>query len=89
MYDPSEIACQITDYLNDTICPPVTLQPDTNLLEIGAVDSLMIIDLVSHLQSAYGIHFESGEIIPINFRSADKLSELVHAKLQQRVTSLS
>jgi len=89
MQDISEIAEQITDYLNETICPPVTLKPDTNLLEIGAVDSLMIIELVSYMQSAYDVQFDSGDIIHNNFRTADKLSQLVHAKLQHRVTSLS
>ncbi len=81
MYVVSEIASMLTDYLNETICPPTTIEPQTDLLDAGVVDSLMIIALVSHIQAIFGIAIAPREIVPQNFRSVNKLSELIHSKL--------
>ncbi len=83
MYVVSEIASQLTDYLNATICPLTTIAPHTDLLDAGVVDSLMIMELVSHMQATYGISITPGEIAPQNFRSVDNLSELIHSKLDK------
>jgi acyl carrier protein len=75
-----ETAVQITEYLSQALCFSGTLQPDTDLLEEGLVDSLMIMNLVEHIRMTYGVRIAATDITPSNFRSAMAMSELVAAK---------
>ncbi len=80
MHETQQIAYQVTEYLNQTLCLSGSLTPDTDLLEEGLVDSLMILDLVEHLRTTYSVHLTAGDSKQQHFRSARALSELVVAK---------
>ncbi len=80
MPETMEIAFQIAAYLRQALCFSGTLQPDTDLLDEGLVDSLMIMNLVEHLQVTYGVQLTAADLTPKNFRSAMALNELVVAK---------
>ncbi len=80
MHEVQQIACQVTEYLRQTICFSGSLTPETDLLEEGLADSMMILDLVEHLRATYGVHLTAADIRPQHFRSAKSLSELVVAK---------
>jgi acyl carrier protein len=45
----------------------VTLR--TDLLESGLLDSLLLMDLIFHIEEAYGIRFDTDHVNPSNFRT--------------------
>jgi acyl carrier protein len=45
----------------------VTLR--TDLLESGLLDSLLLMDLIFHIEEVYGIRFDSNHVNPSNFRT--------------------
>jgi acyl carrier protein len=51
--------------------------PLTDLLESGLLDSLLLMDLIFHIEELYGIRFESDHIDPSNFRTISAIVNLV------------
>ena len=49
----------------------------TDLLDGGLLDSLLLTDLILHLEGLYGIEFESGHVSPANFRTLSAIVDLV------------
>ncbi len=80
MSETQQIAFQLAEYLNQALCLSGSLRPDTDLLEEGLVDSLMILDLVEHIHATYGLRLSPGDLKPQHFRSAAAISELVMAR---------
>lgn len=54
---------------------PITTE--TDLLDAGYLDSLMLIELVVSLEEQYGVSIDSDEVSPQNFRSIRSLASLV------------
>ena len=46
-----------------------TLQ--TDLLETGMLDSLLLMDLIFHIEESYGVRFDSDQVNPSNFRTIE------------------
>jgi acyl carrier protein len=46
-----------------------TLQ--TDLLETGMLDSLLLMDLIFHIEEAYGVRFDGDQVNPSNFRTIE------------------
>ncbi len=57
------------------------VSPTTDLLESDILDSLLLMDLVMHIESAYEIQLAESEISPQHFRSAACLAGLVMSKV--------
>jgi acyl carrier protein len=53
---------------------------DDPLLENGIVDSLGVLDIVSFLESEFGIAATDDELIPENFRSVESIAAYVKTK---------
>jgi len=43
----------------------------TDLLETGMLDSLLLMDLIFHIEEAYGVRFGSDQVNPSNFRTIE------------------
>ena len=52
----------------------------TDLLESGLLDSLLLMDLIFHIEEAYGIQFDSDHVNPSNFRT---IADIVNFVLAQ------
>lgn len=61
---------------------PDAIDPNTDLLEQGVIDSLLMMDLIAHLEGAYGIRLAVEDIVPSQFRSISALASLIVRKLQ-------
>jgi len=61
----------------------VTLQ--TDLLENGLLDSLLLMDLIFHIEEKYGVRFDSDQVNPSNFRT---IVDIVNFVLNQEPASL-
>jgi len=54
---------------------------DASFLEEGIIDSMGIIELVSFVESQFGISVADRELIPDNFDSVNKLNAYIQSKL--------
>ena len=57
-----------------------SLQPSTQLLESGIVDSLGMLELVSFLEAEFKIGVSDEDLMPENFESAARIGAYVVAK---------
>ncbi len=57
------------------------LQDNTTFLENGIIDSTGVLELVGHLESAFGIHVEDDEIVPDNLNSVNNICCYLERKL--------
>lgn len=53
---------------------------DASLLEQGVIDSVTMVDLITFLESRYGIHIDDEEMTPENFDSLNAIVALVSSK---------
>jgi acyl carrier protein len=53
----------------------------TDLIESGLLDSLLLVDLILHIEEYCGIRFESDDINPSNFRNMSAIVNLVLGQL--------
>ena len=56
----------------------ITLQ--TDLLESGLLDSLLLMDLIFHIEEHYALRFDSDQVNPANFRT---IMDIVNFVLSQ------
>lgn len=70
-----EIRTSLLDYVREHASADV--QVDSDLLDSGHVDSLLVMDLVSHIGSAFSVSLGAGDLAPRNFRSINQLTDLV------------
>jgi len=49
----------------------------TDLLESGLLDSLLLMDLIFHVEEAYRIRFDSDQVNPSNFRTVAAIVNFV------------
>jgi acyl carrier protein len=61
-----------------------SIAPEDDLIGMGIVDSLGIEQLVSFLESRYGIAVEDEDLLPENFRTLSRLEAFVNARLSDR-----
>ncbi len=57
------------------------LRDEASFLDSGIVDSTGILELIIFLESTYGIKIESGEMLPENLDSVDKVVAFLERKL--------
>ena len=58
-----------------------------SLLQAGIIDSMGMVDLIAHLETAYGIIVDEDEMTPENFDSVDAVVAYIAAKKSVNPTS--
>lgn len=56
------------------------LTDDTQLIENGFIDSMMILNLIAFLEENYGILLSSEELKPQNFATIERICKLIISK---------
>jgi len=81
--EDNQIRQQIRSYIIDTFLfgQEEKLDDSSSLLEQGVLDSTGALELVSHLESSYGVRVEADEMVPENLDSVDLLCDFVKRKL--------
>jgi acyl carrier protein len=67
-------------WYRDRLGPAMPLEAETDLLEAGYLDSLLLMELVASLNRQYGVTVDYAEITPRNFRSVRTLAALLRAR---------
>ena len=60
------------------------LADGTSLLEQGVIDSTGVLELATHLESAYGFKVKDEELVPENLDSIDSINSYIGKKLLQK-----
>ncbi|MGB1311424.1 MAG: acyl carrier protein [Leucothrix sp.] len=79
-----DICQEIQDYVITQLfqgAPPEGYDEDYNLIDDGAMDSLAIMTLVTHIDTTYQVVFGDGDIVPENFSSAAAITDFIDSKL--------
>jgi acyl carrier protein len=77
-----EIEQQLLAYLRTNIADACSLEPTTDLLASGMLDSLLVADLFVFLETRLGVELSAADVSPQHFRSIERLAALVAAKRQ-------
>lgn len=59
------------------IKPGVRFEECTDLVDKGIVDSIDIVNIISAIETEFGIEIDPDEIDPENFQSADSIWEMI------------
>lgn len=68
---------ELLGFVSSRLPDAATLTPDTDLLETDLLDSLLVMDVVAHVESTYGVRLGDADIAPRNFRTVAALADLV------------
>lgn len=57
------------------------LSNDTSFLEIGVLDSIGIMEVVSFIEQNFAVRFQDSEIIPENLDTVNRMADFIRRKL--------
>jgi acyl carrier protein len=69
----------LIQYLQDHHLVRDPIDRETDLIDSGQLDSLLVMDLVGFVASSFGIQMSPREISPDNLRSVERLARFVAA----------
>jgi acyl carrier protein len=81
MNSTDTIEAAIVDYLQTEHIARSSFGVETDLIQAGWLDSLLVMDLVRFVQSRFGVAMAPGDINPDNLRSVRCLARCVSCKL--------
>lgn len=58
------------------------LQPDQNLLDSGAIDSLGLISIISLVENEFAIQVDDSDVVMENFGTVEAIARFVAARLR-------
>jgi acyl carrier protein len=70
----------LLEWCNNRLRFSVPITAETNLLDSGYLDSLLVMDVVLSIEKQYGVAIDSSEISPRHFRSVKTLAALVASR---------
>jgi acyl carrier protein len=77
MFDRKKAEAELVRFVQMRGQGRAEVTPQMNLIENGLLDSLMLVDLIFHLEESYGLRFESDHIAPSNFHSISAIIDLM------------
>lgn len=80
---------RVRKYIAETILMTsnVTFGDDESLLERNVLDSLAVLDLTEFLQGEFAIQIDTGDLLPENLDSLNRIAAFVERKRQGNATS--
>jgi len=75
---PQEIEQRLLTYLRQECDASIDL--DSDLLESGYVDSLLVMELVAFIKEQFEVTLGASDLAPRHFRSVARLTELVTSR---------
>jgi methoxymalonate biosynthesis acyl carrier protein len=80
-----DIEKDITEFVSKTCRIPASeLESDTKLYDSAIVSSLRLIELLSHVESTFGITVRAEELVEDNFRDIGTLASFVRTRIGDR-----
>ena len=80
-HDPRELTSAIRQYvIDDFLLDEGELDDDTSLLESGIIDSTGAMEIVSFLETTFGIEVDDEDLVADNLDSVARLTRFVAGK---------
>ncbi len=76
-----KIKREVRDFVMENFLPEKALADDDRLLENGIIDSTGILEIVSFIETTYGLAVEDEDLIPDNLDSIDRITAFIRKKL--------
>jgi acyl carrier protein len=67
--DRKQLESDLVQFMHSRGARHADVTSQTNLLESGLLDSLLLMDLIFHIEEHYGFRFDSDHVNPANFRT--------------------
>ena len=77
MKSRDQICDDLVRFVGSRVSEDEPITADTDLLETELLDSLLIMDVVAHVEKTFGVKLENTDIAPRHFRTAGSLANLV------------
>ena len=80
--EPKELRAQIRSFVltNFYVADPRQVPDGRSLLEQGIIDSTGVLEIISFVESTFGITVEDEEMVPANLDSIDGIARFVERK---------
>jgi acyl carrier protein len=75
--DRKQLEAELVQFVQARGLRYAVVTSSTDLFESGLLDSLLLVDLIFHIEELYGIRFESDHVDPSNFRTIVAIVNLV------------
>jgi acyl carrier protein len=77
-----ELKEQIRQFIltNFYVADPDSLADDTSLLDLAIIDSTGVLEVITFLESEYGISIDDAEIVPENLETISRIAAFVAQK---------
>jgi acyl carrier protein len=88
----TQIVDEVRSFILETILigsPDWHLEANDSFLEKGILDSTGVLELVSYIESHYGIRCLDNEITPENLDSLNAVAAFVNRKLNEQIDSVA
>jgi len=73
---------EIINYIVETLEGEITeISAEDNLIELGIMDSLMVMELIDYIEEKYEIEFAPDLIVPENFETVGKICNTANSCL--------
>ena len=69
MADRNQLQADLVQFVQSRGSRHANITLQTDLLESGLLDSLLLMDLIFHIEEHYGFQFDSDQVNPANFRT--------------------
>ncbi|MGB8894116.1 MAG: phosphopantetheine-binding protein [Pseudolabrys sp.] len=69
MADRNQLQADLVQFVQSRGSRHANITLQTDLLESGLLDSLLLMDLIFHIEEHYGFRFDSDQVNPANFRT--------------------
>jgi acyl carrier protein len=82
-----EISKRLEKFLLTELAPDFdkkSIKMDEDILELGIIDSLGIMKLISFMEDTYGIEVTEEEIVPENFQSLNIMVQFIEQKRKEK-----
>jgi acyl carrier protein len=79
--DRKQVEAELVQYVQSRGVRHAAVTSTTDLLDSGLLDSLLLMDLIFHIEELYGVRFESDHVNPANFRTIAAIVNLVLEQL--------
>lgn len=81
MPDREQLEADLLRFVQSRCPPGVQATAQTDMLEDGILDSLLLMDLIFQIEERYGVRLEGEHVSPMNFRTIAKIVDLVMNQL--------
>jgi len=77
MADRKQLEANLIQFVRARGSRHASVTSQTDLLESGLLDSLLLVDLIFHVEETYSVRFESDQVNPSNFRTIEDIVSFV------------